>query len=172
MKQRFTSAATSINSKKLPAIYKKLPAIAGGAPHFLMDYGCGRYVDHIRAALPETSVYMPYDVFNQPADVNAATVATVDSLRRSGIPVDVVCSNVLNVIAEDDVIMSIADHIRRVIGWGGMAYITVYEGDRTGAGRQTGPDQWQRNAPVRDYLRFFPGAKIVRGVIVWGGDTN
>lgn len=162
MKQQFTSAGTSINSKRLPAVFAKLPA----RPRALLDYGCGRYTDHIRAALPET-VYLPYDVYNQPPAVNAATVKSVISLRAAGVPVDVVCSNVLNVIAEDDIIRNIARRITAVVRTGGgTAYITVYEGNRSGEGRQTGPDQYQRNAPLRDYLRFFPGAVIRSGMIV------
>lgn len=162
MKQQFTSAATSINSKKLPAVYGKIKS----APAVLLDYGCGRYTDHIRAALPETD-YLPYDVYNQPQQVNAATVARLDSLRSAAVPVDVVCSNVLNVIAEDDIIRDIAHQIMTVIrSGGGTAYITVYEGNRSGEGKQTGPDQYQRNAPLRDYLRFFPGAVIRSGMII------
>ena len=128
MSQKYTSAATSINSAKLPAVFKKLPE----KPVALLDYGCGKYTDHIRA-------------------------------------VDVVCSNVLNVIAEDSVIESIAADIRRIIVGGGTAYITVYEGNRSGAGRQTGPDQWQRNEKLSAYLRFFPGAEIRRGMIIVKG---
>lgn len=165
MKQMFSSAATSINATRLPAVFKKLPE---PAPRVLLDYGCGRYTDHIRAALPET-VYLPYDVYNQPQPVNYATVRTVDTLRAEGVPVDVTCSNVLNVIAEDAVIEEIARNIRSVIRGGGTAYITIYEGDRSGSGRQTGPDQWQRNEPLRAYLRFFPGAEIRRGMIIARG---
>lgn len=165
MKQQFTSAATSINSTRLPAVYGKLPPVR---PAILLDYGCGRYTDHIRAALPGT-YYLPYDAFNQPPAVNAATLAAVDEYHYNRVPVSVVCSNVLNVIMEDAIVDSIAANIRAIIRDGGTAYITVYEGDRTGQGKQTGPDQYQRNQPLRDYLRFFPGAEIRRGMIVAKG---
>lgn len=165
MKQQYTSAATSINSVRLPAVYGKLPA----APAVLLDYGCGRYTDHIRAALPGTE-YLPYDVYNQPQHVNLASVHAVDRFRAAGVPVSVVCSNVLNVIAEDAVIESIARNIRGIIRGGGTAYITVYEGDRSGHGRQTGPDQWQRNEKLSAYLRFFPGAVVRRGMIVFNSE--
>lgn len=165
MKQQFSSAATSINSSRLPAVYGKLPAV----PHVIFDYGCGRYIKHIRAALPADTVYLPYDVFNQPPAVNAATCAAVNGYHVDGQPVSVVCSNVLNVIMEDEIIEGIAANIRSIIRDGGTAYVAVYEGNRTGQGRQTGPDQYQRNQPLRDYLRFFPGAEIRRGVIIWKG---
>lgn len=159
--QAFTSAATSINAARLPAVFGKLPE----RPPVLLDYGCGRYTDHIRAALPGTE-YLPFDLFNQPADVNRASLRAAADHRAAGHPLTVTCSNVLNVIAEDDIIQGIADAIADLISGGGAAYITVYEGDRSGRGKQTGPDQWQRNAPLRDYLRFFPGAVVRRGMII------
>lgn len=165
MKQQFSSAATSINSNRLPAVYSKLPVI----PRVILDYGCGRYTDHIRAALPEETIYLPYDVYNQPQRVNLQTVKLLEDFHSARFPVSVVCSNVLNVIMEDAIIDGIAANIRDIIRDGGTAYITVYEGDRTGQGRQTGPDQWQRNQRVREYIRFFPGAEIRRGVIIWKG---
>ena len=164
MNQAYTSAATSINSTKLPAVYGKLPF----KPVALLDYGCGKYTDHIRAALPGTA-YIPYDKYNQSAAVNRRAETYVRSFQAAGIAVDVVCSNVLNVIAEDSIIESIAADIRRIIAGGGSAYITVYEGNRSGAGRQTGPDQWQRNERLSAYLRFFPGAEIHNGMIIVKG---
>lgn len=164
MKQTFTSAATSINSTKLPAVFGKLPY----KPIALLDYGCGKYTGHIRAALPGVA-YIPYDKYNQPQEVNRRAEIYTRSLQAAGVAVDVVCSNVLNVIAEDAVIESIAADIRRIIAGGGTAYITVYEGNRSGAGRQTGPDQWQRNEKLSTYLRFFPGAEIHNGMIIVKG---
>lgn len=164
MKQTYTSAAMSINSAKLPAVFSKLPE----KPIALLDYGCGKYTDHIRVALPGTA-YIPYDKYNQPDAVNRRAEIYVRSFQAAGVAVDVVCSNVLNVIAEDAVIESIAADIRGIIAGGGTAYITVYEGNRSGAGRQTGPDQWQRNEKLSAYLRFFPGAEIRRGMIIVNG---
>ena len=164
MIQTYTSAATSINSAKLPAVFKKLPV----KPVALLDYGCGKYTDHIRAALPGVA-YIPYDKYNQSAAVNRRAGTYVRSFQAAGVAVDVVCSNVLNVIAEDAIIESIAADIRRIIAGGGSAYITVYEGNRSGAGRQTGPDQYQRNEKLSAYLRFFPGAEIHKGMIIVKG---
>ena len=83
------------------------------------------------------------------------------------LPVDVICSNVLNVIDDDDEIQKIARHIEQITtASGGRAFITVYEGNRSGIGKQTGPDQFQRNAPLRSYLRFFRNATIHNGMII------
>ena len=153
MKQSFTSARTSVNSGKLPKVYGLLPPLP--RHHILFDYGCGKYTDHIAAAVP--CVYCPYDPFNKPEDVNARSVYYVRVAMRAHYPVTVVCSNVLNVIDSDDAMQDIANTIMQIVyHTGGTGYVTVYEGDRSGVGRQTGPDQYQRNAPLRDYLRLFP----------------
>lgn len=162
MAQTFTSSATSINSTKLPAVFRKA---ALSAP-VVFDYGCGKYTDHIRSAIPDKD-YLPFDPFNQSDDVNRNSYGSLLHYISTGNRVDVVCSNVLNVIDDDKVIEQIAGVISWIVSRsGGTAYITVYEGDRTGNGRQTGSDQYQRNAPLRDYLRFFRNGKIRNGMIV------
>lgn len=161
--QHFTSAQTSINSARLPAVYGK---IIGTRPRAVFDYGCGRFTDHIKAAVGEAE-YMPFDPFNQPDGVNADSLRRLAALRSASVPVTVACSNVLNVIDSDDVIQGIADKITSIVRVsGGAAYITVYEGNRSGEGKQTGPDQYQRNEPLRNYLRFFPGAAVRSGMII------
>ena len=165
MAQTYTSAGTSINARRLPAVYKRIPVRAGGT---LFDLGCGKYTDHIRASVPGIE-YLPYDPYNQPDEVNNGSLAGLVNAIRSGRPVDVVCSNVLNVIDDDAELWNTTGWIHEIIrATGGTGYVTVYEGDRSGIGRQTGPDQYQRNEPLRNYLRFFPGAVIKRGMIVIG----
>lgn len=100
MKQDHTSAHTSINATKLPRVFN-LATFSPG--EIILDFGCGRYTDHIRA-----------------------------TARRTG----------------------------------GRYLVTVYEGDRSGNGRETMPDCWQRNEKARAYLRFFPGAHIAHGIIM------
>lgn len=178
MAQTFTSAATSINASRRPAVFGKLPKLP---PHsLLLDYGCGRYTDHIAASLPGV-VYLPFDPYNQPDDVNRTTLSMLAVACHTGTPVTVTCSNVLNVIDDDETLHKIAAAIMGIVyRTGGKAYITVYEGDRSYIGRQTGPDQYQRNEPLREYLRLFPthvqphkdgsativSARIIRGMIV------
>ena len=167
MRQNFTSAATSINKTKLPAIYGKLAFHPGDV---VLDYGCGRYTEHIAAALPEGVEYLPYDPFNQPMDVNQRTAKRCTELMREHEAVTVLCSNVLNVIDGVHEIRAIVRNISTLVRkTGGTAYITVYEGDRTGKGKQTGKDSWQRNEKLADYLQFFPmfpEATIRKGMII------
>jgi len=162
--QRFTSKATSINSTKLPAVFSRATLSA----QTVLDYGSGRYTEHIRKALPDI-LYLPYDPYNQPDDVNRSSYNAIIRCIRTGKPVDVVCSNVLNVIDDDGTIQRIADEIQWIVTRsGGTGYITIYEGDRSGIGRQTGTDQYQRNEKLRNYTRFFKNARIKNGMIVIG----
>ena len=164
MGQRYTSAATSINKNKLPAVYNK---VTFSAPAVL-DIGCGKYTEHIRARLTAQGIdYLPYDPYNQPDDVNRQSCVYAEHYVKICHPLAVVCSNVLNVIDNDDAVKALA----RSIQWWvtrsqGTGYVTVYEGDRTGNGRQTGKDSYQRNEPLRAYLKYFSNARISNGMII------
>ena len=168
--QSYTSSATSINRTKLPAVYNK--AKLSNTTPFVVDYGCGKYVDHIREALSVKSKHLyPYDPYNQPESVNLHTLDFVRWAMDRQIEVDVVCSNVLNVIDSDGEVARICQDIERIVErTGGQAYVTVYEGDRSGNGRQTGMDQYQRNEPLRSYLRHFNHATIKNGMIIVKGE--
>ena len=161
MKQAYTSAATSINSAKLPRVFTavNMPDLV------VLDYGCGRYTHHIRRHIEtQRSTYLPYDPYNQPEDVNAASRNYALLARISGVKTIAVLSNVLNVIKEDSVIIDIVNDALNLTG---NVLISVYEGDRTGNGRQTGPDQWQRNERKAAYIRMLQA----RGLNVhnWNG---
>lgn len=164
MSQTYTSKATSINSARLPAVYGKAPLSAS----LVFDYGCGKHTDHIEEYVKaQHKVYLPYDPYNQTEDTNRVSVTIVLNAMYARFPVDIICSNVLNVIDDEDEIRKIANHIQEIASaTGGTGYVTVYEGDRSGSGRQTGTDQYQRNEPLRSYLRFFRNASIHNGMII------
>lgn len=170
MSQNFTSAATSINSRKLPAVYRKMSFLPG---EIVVDYGCGRFTDHITKHLQGVE-YLPYDKFNQPESVNIHTAGRLAeiSLSRNRCPFTFICSNVLNVIDDDETIQEILGTFAAFIAGPGpqvRAVITVYEGDRSGVGRQTGKDSWQRNQKLAEYLAYMPenvDAHITNGMII------
>ena len=168
MAQRFTSSQTSINRSKLPAVYGK----ATFSARMVMDYGCGKYTDHIDDHIRSLrKTYLPYDPYNQPDDVNRTTAYYVLTAMHVHCPVDVVCSNVLNVIDDDDTVRQIASHICEIVEQtGGTGYVTVYDGDRSGVGRQTGHDQYQRNEPLRNYLKYFRNATVKNNMIIVRGE--
>ena len=161
MAQNFSSKGTSINRDKLPAIYRKLGDKIRGMR--VLDYGCGRYTEHIKKHLRSMDCYPYfYDPYNLPTEENYKWV------NRCGYQNDdvAICSNVLNVIDDEKTIVGII----HVLGFFSKdAYITVYEGDKSGKGRQTGPDQYQRNEKTSKYLerilKLGYWAELKNGVI-------
>lgn len=134
--QKYTSMNTSINKTKVPAVFRKVDweKFRGKT---VLDYGCGRYTEHIEKYLEQYGVrYVGYDPYWRP--------------ERRNIRYDVVvCSNVLNVIDDDNTVYQVHGCVR----WYNEPYfITVYEGDGSGIGRQTGKDQYQRNEKAGKYL--------------------
>lgn len=129
--QRYTSANTSINSKKLPRIYS---LVTVGDDETVLDYGCGKFFDSY--GLGEN--FFGYDPYNR----NEPEV-----LDRT---YDVaLCSNVLNVIAEQEVRLDI---LRKLKELAKRIYITVYEGDRSGNSRVTKDDCFQMNWSRGNYI--------------------
>lgn len=61
----------------------------------------------------------------------------------------VFCNNVLNVIED---IEDIKKALEQMKAPGLPVYITIYEGDKTGAGRVTSRGTYQRNQKARDYI--------------------
>ena len=165
MAQNFTSAATAVNGKagKLPAIYKKID-FTGLA---VLDIGCGAEIDHINQYVTsEGGYWYGIDPYNQTASHNMQTLAVWDFV--SGIYENmclVISSNVLNVIDDEEALKKAVNRIVTKSTFGAYA-VTVYEGNGSGIGRQTGADQWQRNMKLKEYLKYFPTDAVIRkGVI-------
>lgn len=168
MTQKYTSANTSINKNRLPAIYGKLiPFLTDAGIHGanIFDYGCGRYTDHIKKAMENNGhVWHGYDKFNQSPEHNAEAL----DFANSNLMTVTVCSNVLNVIDSDDVVREVMADCLRIAG-GGVVMFTIYDGDRSGIGRQTGFDSYQRNQKLREYIQYLPEGttyKIKMGALV------
>ncbi len=137
--QRYTSAGTSINKNKLPAVFSKIVFNKGST---VLDYGCGKYIAHIRQKVEEQGCkYYPYDPYNLP-----------ESTLPKGKVDYGVCSNVLNVIAENDIVEHI---IKTVCDISETAYFTVYEGDKSGVGKASSRDTYQRNARTDWYAELI-----------------
>lgn len=154
--QQYSSKNTSINTKKLPCVYNALN-LSKLRSKTIFDYGAGKpeTVSLIRNYLEEYDIdYIPYDLYNlSPADNTYAFE------RRKEADL-YICSNVLNVIAEYDIIQSIISDIGE---WchKGEPYMTkgfifkIYEGNKTGIGKVTKKDCFQRNCYTKDYINLF-----------------
>lgn len=133
-KQFYTSANTSINKSRMPRVYSIAADLIRGK---VIDYGCGRYFDNYDfSRFPATIT--GYDKFNRP---DAAALAARYDLA--------VCSNVLNVIAEEEIRAAV---LADLMALAPVAVITVYEGNRSGEGAATMDDCYQLNRRARDYM--------------------
>lgn len=145
--QTYTSAGTSVNSKRLPAIYKKIDweKIKG---HYndlvVLDIGAGKYTQHIKEYIESKGgEYIPYDPYNlSPAD-NLYASANFD---RATV---IICSNVFNVIKEEKVIYDLHNII---VSYNVPYFISIYEGDKSWIGHETRRGCWQRNEEILAYI--------------------
>ena len=78
-------------------------------------------------------------------------------------------NNVLNVIDTEESRANVILQAAKAIKPEGTAYFSVYEGDKSGNGRQTKSDSWQNNLPTREYVReverYFEDVSLKNGVI-------
>ena len=153
--QEFTSENTSINSTKLPAVFKMV-SFAPGTIN--IDYGGGRF-DNVADYLTQYDVInLVYDPYNRTPEHNKEVIKTI---RKAGGADTATCSNVLNVIKEPEVRKNVLENIKKVVKSGGAVYITVYEGNGSGEGSPT-KSGYQTNRKTADYLdeikEVFPNA--------------
>ena len=145
--QTYTSANTSVNSKRLPAIYKKIDWYRIKNRYgdlVVLDIGAGKYTQHIKEYIESKGgEYIPYDPYNlSPADNLYAGA----NFHRANV---IICSNVFNVIKEMDVIYDLHEMITK---YNVPYFISVYEGDRSWIGHETKKGCWQRNETIDAYL--------------------
>jgi hypothetical protein len=80
------------------------------------------------------------------------------------------CHNVLNVIDSESSRANVILQAAKGIKPEGTAYFTVYEGNKSGIGRQTKADSWQNNRPTKDYVkeieRYFDDVTVKNNVII------
>mgnify|MGYP002508774455 CR=1 FL=1 len=147
--QKYTSANTSINKNRLPALYNKV-YFSG----HVLDYGCGKYTTHLEEkALESAKSIHFYDCYNQPAVTNEEAM---DYGCSNGYDM-IVCCNVLNVIDSVEVIHHIIGEMLSLVKKNGYSkvYIQIYEGDRSCNGKVTKNDCYQRNEPTSAYFNFI-----------------
>ena len=161
--QKYTSAATSINSSKLPAIFKMINLPSGTIN---LDFGGGRY-DNVAEYYSDKGVTnLVYDPYNRSSEHNAEVL---NAIKKNGGADSVTCSNVLNVIAEPEARLTVIKNIYNLAKSGAPCYFTVYEGSGSGEGSETKAG-YQLNKKTADYLeeiqKVFPEAKRKGKLIV------
>lgn len=154
--QEFTSENTSINSKKLPAVFNMVSFNPGTVN---LDYGGGRF-DNVAEYLEQYDVVnLVYDPYNRSSEHNREVIRLI---REHGGADTATCSNVLNVIKEREVRLNVLKNISKLVKAGGTIYITVYEGKGNNEGTPT-KSGYQLNRKTADYLEeiqeVFPECK-------------
>ena len=145
--QNYTSANTSINGNKLPTAFTKCRAYG-----LTLDYGCGKFTNMIKLHVNEQGAkYFPYDPYNMDEGTNEAVMLIGHKIGFDTI----FCCNVLNVIDNDDVIWSILHEMFSMLNNHSKMYIQIYEGNKTGIGKVTKTDCYQRNEKTVEYTKYF-----------------
>ena len=149
LRQEYNSKDTCINT--VSAVYKQ---VTFGLCETILDYGGGKYDTNAQYMKESRNcTVLVYDPYNRSSEHNRK-VLNYFTKRPA---YNVVCSNVLNVIKEDEVILSILRHIYSLMSKNGFLYIKVYERDKSGIGCKT-TKGWQRNQKLVDYIPFIENA--------------
>lgn len=153
MNKKYTSKNTSVNSKRVPKGLSLLYPYGN-----VLDYGCGKYWKINKKYVEERgATYTPYDPYNIDNNINL--------YEHKGKFDTIYCTNVLNVLSDAYEIIEIIEEIANLLKTNGIAIFTVYEGDKTGIGKETKKDCWQRNMKTKSYHWFFEYAVIKRCLV-------
>lgn len=161
--QEFDSAATSINSNKLPAIYSMVNFNEGDV---VIDFGGGKFDNAVEYIKDKGATLLVYDPYNRSAEHNQQVLSIIEQNGGADAAVN---SNVLNVIKEPEARKAVLQNIKQLTKPGAPIYITVYEGRGDGV---EGPTKsgYQLNRKTADYMsevqEVFPNAKRKGKLIV------
>lgn len=162
VEQEYTSKDTSINSTKLPAIYRLVNLYPG---ELVLDYGGGKFDIAAEEMAKKDVTVLIYDPYNRSSSHNNEVIKTI---RANGGSDVTLCSNVLNVIKEPEARLNVLKNIAKLTSPGGDIYITVYEGSGKGNEGAT-KSGYQLNKKTADYMdevqSVFPDA-IRKGKLI------
>lgn len=160
--QKLSSMQTSINTSKLPSVWGKLNyqwlAAISRIPT-IVDYGCGRAATvqkvmiNLNCELRLKHIYFPYDPYWGDVDRNRNAMSCLLTWQTADL---CVCANVLNVIDDEEEIIKIIKEVTHADYW----IFQIYEGNKTGIGKESKPGCWQRNMKTNDYIDIFHKAGV------------
>jgi len=142
--QTVSSSETSINSSKMAASFKRISWEKGTVN---ADIGGGKFdnaSEHLSSLGVENVIYDPY---NRSSSHNEVAVKKI----RGGQSDTATVNNVLNVIKESEMRLKVIKQASNAVGCKGVAYFLIYEGDKTGRGRNT-KKGWQEHRKAEDYI--------------------
>lgn len=159
-----TSRNTSVNKDTIPAIYTKLAKHGVYGTH-IFDVGCGKWTKHIASFAKDNAMctyWHGFDPFNQSREHNSKISETAWSEKwkpdKERNPNMFISSNVLNVIYGAERQKAYLQSIFRLMKDCDECYITVYEGNKSGIGKETKRDCWQENKKLIDYIQLVKDA--------------
>ena len=154
--QQFPSAGTSRN--QVAAFFKsKLFATKKGETN--ADLGGGAYdmgTNYLKKEKGITNVVV--DPHNRTKAHNAAVLRNLASKKGAESSTTL---NTLNVIKEPEARKQLIEQAYAVTKPNSKSYYQIFEGNKSGVGKQTGPEQWQNNLKTEEYV---PEIESVFGV--------
>lgn len=151
--QKYSSADTSINTVNL--VYKSFKFPEGS---LILDYGGGKYDSNVNYMKKLGVDVLVFDPFNRTKAHNQKVLDYVSKYK----PDFIINSNVLNVIAEDDIVLDVIKTIKKLSGSKTTVIFAIYEGNKTGVGKVT-TKGYQRNLKTAAYVPIissvFPNVK-------------
>lgn len=158
--QNYTSKNTSVNTTRVPAVYNKVcwDKLPVGAR--VLDWGCGKDTTLTSQMLEQHGlIHVGYDPNWKTEDDNNVAESSLGKVDAF------VCSNVLNVIDDDNIVRDICSKAAQHKYF----FIYVYEGDRSGVAKCSKTDCYQRNAKSKSYIQYFSDEAIHNGVYIKNG---
>ena len=142
MEQEYSSKDTSINVvNKVYKVYKFRENSR------VLDYGGGKYNTNIEYMKKKNVDIVVYDKYNRDKANNSKAL-------RNNYYDYIVCSNVLNVIKEDEIIEEIILHMIELGKRDTIYLYAIYEGDKSGIGKATSKG-YQRNQKTIYYMNML-----------------
>lgn len=114
----------------------------------ILDYGCGKGLskEFCEKTYNNCQVFL-YDPFHGFDETNAFLKGCTKSDKNI-----ITCNNVLNVLQNDTLKSVIADITSYAINYSFDIIFKIYEGDRSGIGRISKKDCYQRNEKTENYI--------------------
>jgi hypothetical protein len=167
--QMHDSAKTARN--QIPRVAKYIRYLNLEKNSKVFDIGCGKHNALFKGFVEDLGLdYYGVDPFNKSKEENNYAIQVCGNKSAN-----VVCiNNVLNVIKEQEIWISILKQANNAISENGLLLIQVYEGTKTKSEKEMGiktlepietRDGWQNRMKIEEYLdvvtKIFPNAKII-----------
>lgn len=134
----------------------------------VLDWGGGKY-DLAKTAMEETYPGITFEVVDKYNRTPSHNNRIYNMFKNNKADV-LTINNVLNVIDDMDEINNVISESKQYLKDDGIAYISIYEGDKSGRHIQTTKEGFQNNEPTRYYLpivkKYYKNAEIKQGIIV------